>query len=470
MINSPDSAEQIARLRALLKAQPLDAASVCARLQISQPTFSRLWKLAGPDVLAIGAARARRYALARNLGGFGSLLPVFEVLADGSSVPFGELRILQNDWYCFTPHGGAAQLMLGMPFWLQDLRPQGFLGRMVPRLHRDLALPLNILEWSDDDTLRFLVQRGEDVPGNIILGNEAYRRFLGMRQRTDGVAREAGHAPLVPEHERAEAYARLADLANLGEAPGSSAGGEQPKFSATVLKADGDIEPVLVKFSPDIASANGRRCGDLLICEHLALETLREAGIAASATQVLETGARIYLQVRRFDRVVPDRVAPDRAMGGAMGRAPLVSMAGIDGLLGALDKNWTHATLLLRDQNLLSNADWQTVCLLDVFGALIGNSDRHPGNLSLVWDKDGRFTLAPVYDMLPMMYQPTRQGEVVPREFDVRVLDRLDLGCLDQARGLAMMFWQKVEQDLRISADMRQIGRQHATIIRTNLG
>ncbi len=470
MINSPDSTEQIARLRALLKPQPLDAASVCTRLQISQPTFSRLWKLAGPDVLAIGAARARRYALARNLGNLGSLLPVFEVLADGSSAPFGELRILQNDWYCFTPHGGAAQLMLGMPFWLQDLRPQGFLGRMVPRLHRDLGLPLNILEWSDDDTLRFVTQRGEDVPGNIILGNESYRRFLGLSQRQRGGAAlgETGYAAVpvpVPAPERVATYARLADLANLGEAAGSSAGGEQPKFVASVLRGDGRIEPVLVKFSPDIATINGRRWGDLLICEHWALETLREAGIAASVTELIETDVRIYLQARRFDRVAPDGV-----MGGVIGRAPVVSMAGIDGLLGALDKNWTHATLLLRDQNQLSAADWQTVCLLDVFGALIGNSDRHPGNLSLVWDKDGRFTLAPVYDMLPMLYQPTRQGEVVPREFDVRVLDRLDLRCLDQARGLAMAFWQKVEQDLRISADMRQIARQHATIIRTNLG
>ncbi|MEB0233458.1 hypothetical protein QN353_21805, partial [Undibacterium sp. 10I3] len=68
---------------------------------------------------------------------------------------------------------------------LQDLRPQGFLGRMVPRMHPDLLLPEKIQDWSDDNALVYLARRGENLPGNLIVGNESYRRFLTLRGAGD---------------------------------------------------------------------------------------------------------------------------------------------------------------------------------------------------------------------------------------------------------------------------------------------
>jgi hypothetical protein len=469
--NADTKADTIERLRAVIKERPSDAPTICARLNLSQPTFSRLWKDAGADMIRFGAARASRYAMTRNIGDAGSVLPIFEALPDGGSAPFGQLRMLQNDWCVFTSANGAGPTLLeGLPFWLQDLRPQGFLGRLVPLAHPDLALPRNIMEWTDDNTLLFLARRGEDVAGNLIVGNESYRRFLSMDQHgAPGQPGQPGQrADVIAQAARASAYASLAERANQGDAPGSSAGGEQPKFTAAVQRADGAIEQVIVKFTPGIASANGRRWADLLIAEHLALCTLRRHGQPACLSQIVmhedangdangdaNTGAaasRVYLEVVRFDRC-------------AGGRSPIVSMAGVDCLLGALDKNWTASTMLLRDQRRLSVADWECVRLLEVFGALIGNSDRHPGNLSLTWRPDGSFALAPIYDMLPMMYQPNRQGEVVERQFDIAVLDRLDLRCLPQALMLAAAFWECVIADERISADFKRIARQHAALI-----
>lgn len=438
-----DTVDAIARLRALVTLAPLDAASVCERLQISQPTFSRLWQRAGPDMVRLGAARATRYAMLRTVRDLDSTLPVFEVRADGSSVLFGQLRTLQNDWYWFAPANGAPQLMLGLPFWLQDLRPQGFLGRMVPAMHADLSLPPSISNWSDDDTLYFLARRGEDVPGNLILGNEAWRRFRSADSLAPTLAQ-------VPAHLRADEYALRAQQANAGEAPGSSAGGEQAKFTALIARADGRCEHVIVKFSPPPDSVGGRRWADLLVAEHLALQTLRDFGVAACVSELVLTPERVYLEAVRFDRQ------------GRLGRAPMVSMAGVDTLLGALDKNWSGSTRLLHEQGRLTADDWQRVCLLDVFGVLIGNSDRHPGNLSLSWQADGRFALAPVYDMLPMMYRPNQQGEVVGREFEPALLDRLELRCLPQAQQMALAFWQRVQQDERISAGFKSLAARHA--------
>ncbi len=461
MIYSDHNTEAIAKLRAVIKEQPADASTLCARLGLSQSGFSRLWKQAGEDIIRFGAARATQYAMTRKvpgMDGLGSILPVFEVQTDGSSLPFGELCVLQNDWYMFTPANSATpQVMQGLPYWLQDLRPQGFLGRLIPRNNPGLHLPSDILLWSDDDTLRFLALRGEDVPGNLILGNTSYRRFFDLP------------LPLVQATERSQAYATLADLANQGDMPASSAGGEQPKFTAVVQREDGHIEHVIVKFSAPLATEAGRRWADLLAAEHLALETLRQYGLPASLSSVVDTHTRTCLEVVRFDRHC---MASNDLNGTARikhGRTAIVSMAGVDGLLGALDKNWTQSTLLLRDQGRLSMADWEKVRLLDVFGALIGNSDRHPGNLSLTWQQNdggrGRFILAPVYDMLPMMYQPNRQGEVVTRQFDLAVLDRLDLRALPQARQMALSFWARVQQAPRISDGFRQIAQTHARII-----
>lgn len=253
----------------------------------------------------------------------------------------------------------------------------------------------------------------------------------------------------VPEHARAACYTLRAQQANAGDVPGSSAGGEQAKFTALIEAPNGNLRHVIVKFSPGIDTAPGRRWADLLVAEHLALATLREFGIAASESEIVLADSRVCLEVARFDRR------------GRRGRVPVVSMAGVDTRLGALDQNWSRSTALLHRQGLLSQADWERVCLLDVFGTLIGNSDRHPGNLSLSWDANGHFTLAPVYDMLPMLYRPTAQGEVVPRRFDPIVLYRLELRHLPQAREMALAFWQAVLEDTLISPEFKQIAESH---------
>ncbi|MDY7576746.1 type II toxin-antitoxin system HipA family toxin YjjJ [Herbaspirillum sp. RTI4] len=446
MNNSKSKEIAIENLRILLKNGPADAASIGEKLKISQPTFSRLWKDAGHDITSFGAARSTQYAMTRSIADLGTTLPLFVVDQTGQASPFGELRMLQNNWYVFTPANGLAyEVTEGLPFFLQDLRPQGFLGRMVPRMHPDLLLPEKIQDWSDDNALVYLARRGENLPGNLIVGNESYRRFLTLRG--------AGDMDAQSESSRTLIYPDLALRANQGEIIGSSAGGEQPKFTTAVMREDGEIEHVIVKFSPQRDMANGRRWADLLIAEHLAMETLRGYDLPACQSAVVMTDERVYLEVVRFDRC------------GVRGRTPVVSMAGVDCLLGALDKNWTQSTQLLVDARRLSTKDHEIVRLLDVFGALIGNSDRHPGNLSLSWQADGKFALAPVYDMLPMMYRPNTQGEIVERTFELAVLDKLDLSTLAKAQTMAGDFWHLVNQDARISKDFKAIAQQHAEVI-----
>ena len=60
----------------------------------------------------------------------------------------------------------------GLPYFLRDQRPAGFLGRGVATLP-ELALPQRVTDWSGDHYLRYLTQRGSDTVGDLILGDAA---------------------------------------------------------------------------------------------------------------------------------------------------------------------------------------------------------------------------------------------------------------------------------------------------------
>ena len=113
----------------------------------------------------------------------------------------------------------------------------------------------------------------------------------------------------------------------------------------------------------------------------------------------------------------------------------------------------------------LSAADVETLCLLDAFGALIANTDRHHGNISLLLHND-RWQLAPAYDMLPMLYAPVA-GEIVPRNFAAQP-PRPTVHTLQvwpRARELAQRFWQTTAQDPRISAPFRELAQANERLL-----
>lgn len=431
--------EYLDKLLQLLARRPERTATLLAALAVSQPTFSRLWAVVH-DGIALGAGRARHYALRRKVDGVASPLPVFQVSANGHVAPFGHLELLQGGYYAYAPaHGTSVQLFQGMPFFLRDLRPQGFLGRMEPAKHPELDLPADILRWTDEQVLKYLARRSEHAPGDLIVGNESYARYLADAATAT--------ASLLPDAERAARYPGMAAASMQGDPAGSSAGGEQPKFTAVLRRSgDGDenkIEHVIVKFSPQTDTPGGRRWGDLLVCEHLALEVLASHQIAAARTSIVEAGARVFLEVARFDRR------------GLHGRFPMATLAAFDGDLGMLDQSWTAVANELGRRGELSAADIGTVEILDLYGALIGNTDRHHGNLALAWDFGQRHQLLQAYDMLPMLYRPNAHGEVIPREWTPNLGARLELRHLPLCNQMADEFWGRVLDDDRISAEFK---------------
>jgi DNA-binding transcriptional ArsR family regulator len=403
----------------------------------SQSTLSRLLRqlIASGQVIRIGSRRGARYALQRPVEGIGARWGLRRIDEHGKVHELGTLHALAGDEYLLDTEvdtfawGGLTH---GLPYYLQDQRPAGFLGRAVPARYPELALPQRVVDWSDDHYLRYLTQRGSDAVGDLVLGDRALDEALqSMHERT-----------ALRENERAARYPQLAQQVMEGGLTGSSAHGEHPKFVA--LLEGPAVWHVLVKFSPSTRTRVGERWADLLVAEHLAHEVLRGAGVAATASRIERFDDRVYLETVRFDRV-------ERT-----GRIGVTSLYAIDSALyGKLD-NWIEAgKRLVADGGIDENA-LADIRLLATYGALIANTDRHFGNLAFFDRYDGRFTLAPVYDMLPMLYAP-EHDELRARTLVPIAPNADNLRQYARARALAESYWAACAADARISAEFRGI-------------
>ena len=407
-----------------------------AVLGISQPAFSRLVARMRDRVLKAGSGPRLRYAYRRGIQGVDAPIPVYEIDESGRALRTAALHPIHPRGFHLDPEGFYDDL----PYLFEDLRPSGFLGRLVPRQHPELHLPEDVRAWSADHCLRYLTRCAWDTVGNFILGEEAFRVYL---ERVPSLSNP------VPETDRASHYARLADSVLVGGTPGSSAAGEQPKFLA--LRAT-PFTHVLVKFSPAIRDEVSRRIADLLVCEHLALELLRERGVPASASTLIEGEGRVFLEVERFDRV------------GALGRRGVISLRALDlQFVGRLGR-WTETAEALCEQGRIDTDARLRIRWLDLFGSLIANTDMHPANLSFFLKGGAPRELAPVYDMLPMGYHP-QQGQLLPYRFKPEAPRPSDAPVWQKVWTAARDYWLRVAADPRISDAFRSIARENGAVL-----
>jgi hypothetical protein len=129
--------------------------------------------------------------------------------------------------------------------------------------------------------------------------------------------------------------------------------------------------------------------------------------------------------------------------------------------IGKMD-NWAATANRMAARGLMRADDAARLRFLEAFGRLIGNTDRHYGNISLLIE-NGVWRLAPAYDVLPTLYAATN-GELPPRELAAGGLAPTieTLAEWPSARQLATVFWQAVAADTRITAPFRAIARKNA--------
>ena len=304
----------------------------------------------------------------------------------------------------------------------------------VQHVARRLGAPDDLLRWGADDIVLGLLHHGHDQPGDLVLGDAALQAALQLGLSHDDV--------LLPEDRQAR-YPQLAEAALRGELAGSSAGGEQPKFLANVHGDEG-VRSLIVKFSERTTTPAGRRWGDLLQCEHIAATVLCEHRLPAAGSQILKASGRVFLESTRFDRT------PLR------GRRGFVSLAALDAAFhghGRID--WWRYAQQLQDDGWLRPDDAHRLRVIGWFGALIGNTDMHLGNAALTLSDTRPLALAPAYDMLPMLFRPAGNGEVVERTFTVVPPVPGQHAEWSQAAHAAVRFWALVADCMGVSGPFR---------------
>lgn len=410
----------MASLRSHLLAGSRAARELVEAFGGNRVALKRAYDRESGHILRLGRARATRYAARRTLAGLTSdEFPVFRVSEAGRIVPAGRLITLEADESVWLPDETVID---GLPPEMQDIAPRGFLGRSFARRHVDLDLPDDVRNWSDHHVLAALSCRGEDLPGNLVVGRESFDRFQHL-----------GHETCAEADFRERARVALA-----GEHAGSSAGGEQPKFTALI-----DGRHRIVKFASS-ESDNARRWRDLLALEHEALQTLADAGIDAAETRLIDVDDWRFLIVARFDRV------------GEAGRRAVMTLGAAS---GKGDGSWTDAAEEMQRRGALDSAALQRIAMLDAFGVQIANTDRHLFNVAL-FPEQGGYSLAPAFDQLPMAYAPPASGHLRMTAVEAPVPTVNTLEVWDEAMGLTREFWRRTAE-LPLTDSMREIAATH---------
>lgn len=408
--------------------------TLCQLFKISQSTLSRILSSIKNELVVIGKARETKYAIQRKITDTTTPITIYEILEDASSRQLGILYAIKPNGFYFeakTPDA-TSSIYNDLPYFLSDLCPTGFLGRFIPIQNEDLHLPNDISLWTAEHCLKYLSQRGWNTIGNFILGDASFQLYL---EKSHALENNIG------TKKRENYYSLYANDVLAAGDPGSSAGGEQPKFTTVLLPEN---QHVLVKFSPPTDTEIGIRIADILICEHIALQILKKNAYDAADSEIVIHDNRVFLEVKRFDRI------------GKFGRRGLISLGVLDAEFSGTMGTWSKTAGELVNHKIIATHLLETIRFREIFGELIANNDMHLYNLSFFTQGNIITDLAPVYDMSPMLFMP-RNNQIVKREFAPSLPLPEHTKMWIAALAVAEEFWHAVLEDERISKGFKDI-------------
>lgn len=418
-------------LKLLLERGPMYKVDIVQRLGISEESLQEWLKELSNQIILID--KTNQIALLRKVG-LRERFPIWEIDKNGKSILVGYLYPVYYEGYVMSWLNGhlkgVNQYSRALPWWLEDIRPQGFLGRVfVHKNAKNLNLSINLKDWSDDDVLKAQIFFGADSSGSYLVGNLTnilvdvdYANQLKVIESVCGKYTSISLGNL---------YSILAQQVLNLEPIGSSAAGEQPKFAVLAPK-DNPVH-VIVKFTAPDQNSITKRWGSLLQAEYLASKVLSQNEFISAKSKFLSSNSQWFLEVERFDRV------------GLQGRLSIVSLAAVDSeFVGQVDATWSIQAIELQKPGLISAEDAATMQKLEAFGRMIGNADMHLGNLSFFHEQTTNLRLAPVYDMLPMLFAPRAFGHIPNEVPEIRLVTPPALEYWQEMFPIALEYWQEL--------------------------
>jgi hypothetical protein len=281
-------------IKEYLKRGPSSSKEIQAATGLSQSSVARRLRDLGETIVPIQDGRSIRYAATCNAFGVNDKIPLGQVDHLGKISVIAYLRPLSHGGFFLQPVTNISPLLLGergnglydgLPYFLYDLRPQGFLGRQISRklAARLGEFPSDPRQWRTVHIGKYLISNGDDLPGNFILGEQSIMR---LNRRPYGIT--------------SKMFPTVAENVLKGDIPGSSAGGKQPKFTAFNQEYNSHV---IVKFSPKDDTGIAIRWRDIFITEYHAARIINENICPAAKTGFLEAEGRLFLETQRFDRL-----------------------------------------------------------------------------------------------------------------------------------------------------------------------
>lgn len=417
----------------LQRVEGATAKELCALTGLSQSRLARVLQMIRAELLVAGRARSVRYYLRRGIPQLVNPFPIYRVDEEGKIQVGGTLTSAWPQGFYWQPAeaGSRARWFPDLPFFLNDLRPAGFMGRLVPALYPEWEFPADIRVWSGSDCLRYLYHLAPDAFGNLIVGDVCLQRLLEER---------VAPCAVVGREEAGRDYDACAARMLTFGIPGSSTAGEQPKF---VARRASDGRGVLVKFIARDGSTAAARREDLLIAEHCALCTYYSDGSAPYSGSIIKTEHYSFLELERFDRT-------------RGGRRGIISLGSLDAEFGGGGSDWKTIADGLLKNGIISQNDRNEIYRRAYFGACIGNNDMHPWNCALFYDLIETRGVAPLYDMLPMSYMPNPAGLPSPEISPPAPLPA-ELAHWDWAIQKAQLFWKTLSGHGEVSRGFKDI-------------
>lgn len=431
----------------------MSAAELARGLRVDATTITRRLNRMDSQVIKAGEGRATRWYVRRTLSMLPGIevLPIYRVDRSGKAEKMARLHIVYPDdsylveYFRVDDASGKAysewKFYESLPWWLSDMRPQGFLGRSFAKRLRTGGEPLESdpAKWSEDDVLAVLAKFPQDHVGNLLVGDLAYTGWLQSAQEVAISDQQAGI--------KAEAIAR-------GEHFDSSAKGEQPKF--TTVLSEGEC---IVKFSGQVTQTEidsvANRWADLLQAEALAATALNEVVFDLAAhNRAFSAQGRTLLASQRFDRT---------QCGGRLG---VISFSSLDlEFVGKANGSWPELADALHQQGVITEQAVTQCKVAWAFGQLIANSDMHLGNVSALNCGGRPFELAPIYDMLPMHFSPNSAGDLPSTTFNIAVNPNVPKVCWQTAYVAADDFWRRVLASRFISRHFKSLAKQQLQVV-----
>lgn len=442
LIQSSSADSSSRRIELALSGGPRTSEQLMASLGISQPTLSRSIRALSQKVTSfrVKGQRTPLYALLRQLPmGLSPRQRIHRYLDQGHIRPFADVEFLAGG-ATLERAGKVITLYDGLPPYMAFAAPSGFLGRQLAQEAANSQLfPASLKDWRDEHRVAYLFTQGLNLPGNLVFGDVALQKEMDLRAAAPIPAAEAlAHYEAMASALKAASY-------------GSSAGGEQPKF-LSLTEGSGHV---IVKFAK-----LGSRMAELLPLEHLALRALGEVGVPAAPTRLLAGNDYVFLEVVRFDRV------------GLTGRIGMLSAGSVDDEFFGRRDSWPEFAARCEQAKYLSPGDARHVETMAAFSELIGNTDRHFENISLLIDEDGEYkSIAPAYDILPMRYASIGGGvdpDLTPIEPRIGTIGTKP-EVWERAARAAERFWLSVQTEVLttpLSQEMRRVAAQNLEVAR----